>query len=437
MFQKYMKASLKLLCLSFVAAPVGCSICSTRGAIPAYRLPQQFEAPSHQSLQAINFALLEKDQNVEYRLGPGDIVGVLVQGIVPPGATTVPSVIQSQPTLNGVYYPPTGVLNGPAIGLPANVTAEGRLPLPLVEPVKVAGLTLVEATEAVSRAYISEQLLKEGRDRVSLTILKPRVNRIVVLREDSSNETANAIPRNTSVVSRRGTGFAVDLPDSESDVLHSLIATGGLPGIDAYNEVWILRQSTMPPQAVQQAKFLADAGETPENIVAQLASGESAQQQIVRIPLKVCPGEPLPFTADDIVLNDGDVVYICPRRNEYFYTGGLLPGAQIPFPRDEDLDVMEAIALANGSIGGIGGGPYRTSAGPNAGNIVPPRRVLILRKLPNGDQLPIRVDLANATKNPAERIRIMPGDFIMMYYTPGEQAANIALNLLNFNFLIQ
>ena len=33
----------------------------------------------------------------------------------------------------------------------------------------------------------------------------------------------------------------------------------------------------------------------------------------------------------------------------------------------------------------------------------------------------------------SERIRIMPGDFIMMYYTPGEQITNGTLNFFNFN----
>jgi hypothetical protein len=42
-----------------------------------------------------------------------------------------------------------------------------------------------------------------------------------------------------------------------------------------------------------------------------------------------------------VILNEGDVVYL-PRRVEYFYTGGLLRGARIPLPRDEDIDALEA-----------------------------------------------------------------------------------------------
>ncbi len=185
-----------------------------------------------------------------------------------------------------------------------------------------------------------------------------------------------------------------------------------------------------------------------ENLQASVAQGEKSPEEIIksipshlqaiRIPLKLCCGEPVPFGPQDVVLEDGDVLYIEPRRQEYFYVGGLLPGGQVPIPRDEDLDILEAIALANGSIGGIAGTSAAAvlRAGAGVGNVVPPTRVLLLRKLPNGGQLPIRVNLSHAMRDPSERIRIMPGDFIMMYYTPGEQLANGVLNFFNFNFLL-
>ncbi len=162
-----------------------------------------------------------------------------------------------------------------------------------------------------------------------------------------------------------------------------------------------------------------------------------AHLEAIRIPLKLCPEQPIPFTPEDVLLEDGDVVYIQPRRDEYFYTGGLLAGGQIPMPRDEDLDILEAIALANGSVGGLGGTSSVAvlRAGAGVGNIIPPTRVLILRKLPNGEQLPIRVDLAKAMVDPTERIRVMPGDYIMMYYKPGEMTTNAVLNFFNFSWV--
>jgi hypothetical protein len=149
--------------------------------------------------------------------------------------------------------------------------------------------------------------------------------------------------------------------------------------------------------------------------------------------LKLCAGEPLPFTPADIELKTGDIVYIEPRRDEYIYTGGLLPGGRQLLPRDEDLDIIEAIALSNGSVGGIGAAASITAL-RGAGNILPPTRVLILRKLPNGQQLPIRVDLTQAMRDPKERIKVMAGDYILVYYKPGEAVSNAFLN--SFNIII-
>lgn len=108
-------------------------------------------------------------------------------------------------------------------------------------------------------------------------------------------------------------------------------------------------------------------------------------------------------------------------------------------PRDEDLDVLEAVSLANGSIGGLGATSSVAvlRAGAGVGNIIPPTRVLILRKSPNGEQLPIRVDLAKAMVDPTERVRIHAGDFLMLYYKPSEITGNAVLNFFNFNIALR
>jgi hypothetical protein len=63
-------------------------------------------------------------------------------------------------------------------------------------------------------------------------------------------------------------------------------------------------------------------------------------------------------------------------------------------PRDRDIDIIEAISIANGSVGGAGGASgiaVIPARGP--GNIIPPSRATIVRKLPNKQQIMIRVDL--------------------------------------------
>jgi hypothetical protein len=157
------------------------------------------------------------------------------------------------------------------------------------------------------------------------------------------------------------------------------------------------------------------------------------------IPLRFDCGAPLPFSREDIVLNDGDVVFVEKRIEAHFYTGGLLNAGKIPLPRDEDIDIMEAIALSNTGVGGLSGqiavgqqGQF--SNGP--GNICPPTRARVIRKISDCQQVVIDVDLRRAIEHADERLLIQPDDFILLHYRPHELATNVALNFVNFSYII-
>lgn len=416
--------------LVVTAASTGC-VTFTKHAVPASRLPHQYQAPSKCNLHPINFQLLTTGQGQEHKLDTGDVLAVAVQGIIPPKSETLPPIVAGNASLNRDYYPPKGTVNSPNYGIPFQVLADGSVSLPEIPPVQVRGLTIQAAAQKIVDEYIKEEVLKKDTAQVSINLLKSRVNRVVVLREDSSLESAAVIMKGQTIMHKRGTGVLIDLPAKESDVLHALAASGGLPGVDSYNEIWVLRKSTITAQDEAQVETIVNGSVDPSVGIGQLPPHVKA----VRIPLKQCSDESITFTPDDVTLHDGDIVYVEPRKDEYFYTGGLLPGGQYPLPRDEDLDIIEAIAIANGSVGGLGGTSSVAvlRAGAGLGNIIPPTRVLILRKLPNGQQLPIRIDLNLAMKDPKERIKVMAGDYIMMYYKPGETAANAMLNFFNIN----
>ncbi len=415
-------------------ASTGC-VTFTNHAVPASRLPHQFEAPSRCNLYPINFQLLAKPQISEYYLDSGDVLGITIVGIMPVDPKETPPIVQPRAAMQArEYYPALGMVDTPSAGIPFKVQSDGTLGLPQIDPIQVRGLTIHAAATKIAQTYIKADLLKEDRDEVHVQLVRGRVNRIVVLREDASLESAAVVRKGEAIMHKRGSAIVVDLPEGESDVLHALAASGGLPGVDAYNEIWILRRSSMSDTELSTVDTAIAGGSNPSQVIRQVGQ----QINATRIPLKLCPDEPLEFDTNDVALQPGDIVYIEPRHDDHFYTGGLLPGGQIPLPRDEDLDVIEAIALAQGSVGGLGGtssmAVLRAGAGP--GNIVPPTRVLVLRKLPNGQQLAIRVDLNLAMKDSKERIKIMAGDYIMMYYKPHEMAANAALNLFNFNWLL-
>jgi len=141
---------------------------------------------------------------------------------------------------------------------------------------------------------------------------------------------------------------------------------------------------------------------------------------IIRIPVRLGPGEQPNITEEQITLHDGDIVFIDSRETEVFYTAGLLGGGQYTLPRDYDLGVLEAVSIAEGRTGGMGSGLNRSIGGVSALNhdvSNSASRLAILRTLPNGKRITIEVDLRKAMRYQEENIRIQPGDILFLQYT--------------------
>jgi hypothetical protein len=145
----------------------------------------------------------------------------------------------------------------------------------------------------------------------------------------------------------------------------------------------------------------------------------------VKIPTRVRPGEKLNFTTEDIVLRDGDIVYVDTRDTEVYYTGGLLRGGEFPLPRDYDLDVLGAISIAGNGIGagqGVAQGNFLSG-----GATVPATELIVLRRLPGNRQIAIRVDVTSAINNPQARLLVKPMDTLILRYKPQEELANFSI----------
>ena len=151
-----------------------------------------------------------------------------------------------------------------------------------------------------------------------------------------------------------------------------------------------------------------------------LGGGTLDGRHVIRIPIRLGPGETADIRPEDVILYDGDIVFIESRDTEVFYTGGLLGGGQYTLPRDYDLDILQALSLA--SSRGMSGG-NRSIGGVSALNndvSISPSTAIILRKLPDGGEIPVKVDLYRARTDLSERIVIQPGDYILLQYTPLE-----------------
>ncbi|MCO8121626.1 polysaccharide biosynthesis/export family protein [Stieleria sp. TO1_6] len=409
------------LTVVLLGTSTGCHLVSSaKHAIPAHRLdPSLFSCP-RESMVSISYAALGQDRPPEHLIGAGDTLSVYVYGVFPANEEETP-VQQRTQAVNQRYYPPRGTEVGPSTGLPLRVDERGMIELPLIGNTSVAGKTIPEAIDLLRKAYQEKEVLKEGNEQIYMSLIIPRVRRVVVLREDTPNPQVALVQPTTNPEIHRGSGQVIDLPIYENDVLHALAATGGLPGTDASRELYVIRREAAQNSAFMNAETLQTL--TSGNV------GVEVNPNIIRIPLSVQPCDVTTIPRDSTILHDGDVVFV-PRRNEYFVTGGLLPGARIALPRDEDIDVIEAIAMATGSPGGPLGLSGAAIANANPGYIREATRVLILRKLGDGRQITIRVDLDRAINDAKERIRIQPDDVVMVQQKPAGAFMNVTMNWL-------
>ncbi len=408
-----------------LAISTGCSV--YRQTVPGYCVGNGYQA-SRSDKEPINFLKLRQEPPDALRLDSRDVLGIYIEGVL--GNKDEPPP---------VHFPEEGEDIPPAIGFPVPVREDGSISLPLVEPIEVRGLTLPEAERRIRDTYINKKILKADRERIIVTLMRPRTYHVLVVREDETTDSGllNKLgnnPKNLGLAmalgqTRRGLTTPVELKAYENDVLHALGETGGMPGSDARNEVIILRGAF---GNMEERDHYMSCMNDP-TYQDQLLN----RPNVVKIPLRVGPEDPMiQLTERDVILNTGDIVFVRSRETEVFYTGGLLPSGQWPIPRDYDIDVLQAISLAGGNIGpsiGSSSDGGITSAA-RVGPLLPATRIIILREL-CGEQVPIEVNLRRAMVDPSERVRIQPGDFIMLEYRPGELVANIFLSTLRFNYL--
>lgn len=390
--------------------------------IPVRYLPPEVLGESKNACCPIPLPLLEQKREAVYRLDEGDVLGIWIEGVL--GERTVPPPVHTSPPL---------VLRdqrrlAPSMGYPVPVREDGTIVLPMVPPFQVRGRSLIEVEEMIRQVLIKDkQILQAGNEHISLTLLQKRSVHVVVLRQEANSFTPAA--QGVVVTAKRGTGFSIDLPAGENDVLHALSVTGGLPGLDAYDEVLVQRncfEDKDGGEAIRrQLEGQADA------VVPPLAS-----RPCIRIPLRWKIGAKLPFGPDDVILHNGDVVVLHPREEEVFFTGGLIPSGEHILPRDRDLDVVEAVTSVRGPL--INGAFVNNNL---AGNLInpgigfdSPSLLVVVRKLPSGGQLPIRVDLNRALRDPRERILVRPGDLLILQEMPNAALARyMGTTLFNFN----
>jgi hypothetical protein len=425
-----------LLLPFFCSVLCGCAAFTNPVAngVPVRRLPPELLAQRREGARALPLTVLRQKPPDPYRLAGGDVLGIWIEGVLGERNQAPPTTFPESKSLP------------PSVGFPIPIRSDGTASLPFIEPVLLAGLSTEEAQSAIRDAYTKSQILKLGRERVLVTLLRRRVEQVLVFREDfGAPQSTTGVGTGTSTRSfgvtfgpggtggslKRSTGYALDLPAYENDVLHALAQTGGLPGLDAVNEVVIQRGYFQ--DGVERDALAGRLEGLPGCNSQDVLTGQVGQ---IRIPLRYRPGEAPSVRPEDIVLHTGDIVYIEAREAEYFYTGGLLPPGQFVVPRDYDLDVVQVISLVGGQLVSGGLNPINLSGSFLSEGIgfPSPSLVSVIRRTPGGGQVVIRVDLNRALNDPRERILIQPRDLVILQETPSEALARYFTQIYKFTF---
>ncbi|QDU80877.1 Polysaccharide biosynthesis/export protein [Polystyrenella longa] len=401
------------LAITLVAFASGCV---HKGAIPVRQIPPQLREEPLNNEVPIDFTLLRQTPPKRHILDSGDVVGVVIKSIL--GKENDATVV----------LPPNELQPNASAGRPYTISDEGTISLPMVGDLNIGNMTIAEANRALATAYFENGLLNENNAEIELRLVQARKIQVHVMREDSDSSLPLAIRSDQQFYVKRGSSMIVELDVYQNDVLHALQESGGLPGIDAKNEVWIIRGKDLTTiESSQYVQRLSErnafGGSDPSDL----------ERRVTRIPLSMSPNQDLNLSEEDIILNDGDILFIGKRDTDFFITGGLIDGARVPLPRDYDVDVLTALAMANGNPLGPAAGARSNNFQLGPGNILPPTRLIIVRQLPSGDQIKILVNLKHAVEDEHERIKVLPGDLLILEYTKSELFLNVMLNLINLN----
>lgn len=390
--------------------------------IPVSMLPPELLGKSKNAMKETPLSYLSQPSPKTHLVGPGDVLSIWIEGVLGDSNNQ-----QQLPASGQLFNPPIIVNTGlvekdrfsSGVGYPVTVSSDGTIGLPYVGALQVEGRSADAVREIIRGAFAKKQILKPGQERIMVTVVRPRSYRVIVFRQEFTNFSSfsdQAAITGFIGTNKRGTGHIVDLPAYENDVAHALAATGGLPGLDTYDEVIVERGPPSPGDAARPGPFLRD--------------------QVIRIPLRYHPEREPSFAPEDVLLHDGDLVILPPRDREVFYAQGLLPAGYYLLPQNRDLDVVEAITQIRGSLvsgalstNGLSGPMLFPGIGSPS-----PSLLTVVRKVPGQGQVAIRVNLNRALQDARERINVLPGDVLILQQTPSEALARYFSEIFRFNF---
>ena len=265
----------------------------------------------------------------------------------------------------------------------SQVSTNGEIDLPLIGPVAIAGLDSSGASRAIAQAAVDRGVYR--RPNVTLEVRERATHEVTVI----------------GAVSEPGVH---KLPIGASDVLSAIAAAGGLTE-EAGTEVQIMRQ---PPKTILAGganPALPSDRNAAAGDVQQVAYNQayprqalSTQPSMQRIDLAMATSR----SVDEQQLGDRDVVMVSPRKKRVIHVTGLVQTPdQFELPTDQDIRVLDAIAMAGGRSSPVADKTY------------------VIRQTSQGQEKPavIEVSISKAKKNGSENLILAPGDLVSVEST--------------------
>jgi len=232
-------------------------------AVPVTALaPEDFAKP-RRTIPTLSLDVLAKAQAQPFRLQTGDALRVTVHGTEGPLAER---------------------------GVAVRVNPTGVVVLPMVGGVRVGGMTLASAEQAIGKPYLDAGIIK--RPQVFVELINSEGNWVSV----------------TGEVSRPG---LYELPRQTSSVLAALAKAGGL---------------------TDRASSIIE--------VARCQGGPTTRLNLL---------EPGTIQGKPLWVGNGDHIRVRPWPKEWVYITGLVASTgPLVLPRDRDVDLLSAIGMAGG-----------------------------------------------------------------------------------------
>jgi polysaccharide export outer membrane protein len=217
---------------------------------------------------------------------------------------------------------------------------------------------------------------------VTLEVVEPAVNRVTVL----------------GAVAKPG---MVELPRGSCDLASALAAAGGLSE-EAGTQIEILHHNSSP--------FLAGsptgpAGSENDIRLAAHTSAPGAPQLALQPPAprmsRIDLAQAGPAAHENRRLEDRDVVMVLPEEKRIIHVTGLVRKPdQFAVPQNEDIHVLDAIAMAGGTTSPVAD------------------KVYVIRQLGEmPEPVVIKVSIAGAKRNGNENLRLAAGDLVSVEST--------------------